>query len=142
MMKEKIVVERKRRFYETRYSVGIYIDNEFIVNTIKNNRQEIELSPGKHLLKVEQGNRSGEIEIDVKKGKVLTCNFSCTPLRFFIFITLIGAYILSNGFEPQGGEILLIYLPTILITIYTFTKGKSTYFVFEKPTEDDTWMTQ
>ena len=140
MEKEKIIVERKRRFYESRFSVGIYIDDEFVVNTIKNNQQEIELSPGRHVLKVMQGNRSGELEIDIKKGKVLACSFSSTFLINYAKFFLIFALALSYGLEPPNGEGIFLYIPTILITIYTFTIGRKTYFVFEKPIEDDRWM--
>ena len=139
-MKEKIIVERKRHFSEPRYSVGVYIDDEFVVNTIKNNRQEIELSLGKHVLKVKQGNRSGEIEIDVKKGKELTCSFSSTFLTYYGYFFLIFALALSYGLDPPNGEGIFLYIPTILITIYTFTIGRKTYFVFEKLIEADTWM--
>lgn len=140
MKKEKLIVERKRRFSESRYSVGIYIDGEFVVNTIKNNRQEIELSVGKHILKVEQGKRSGELEINVRNGKVLTCTFSSTHLTYIIYLLVVLALTLYLGFDLKGDEILLLYTPSIPLTIYTYTKGRKNYFVFDKPTEDDSWL--
>lgn len=140
MKKEKIIVERKRRFSESKYSVGVYIDDEFLVNTIVNNRQEIELDPGKHILKVMQGNRSGEIEIDVKKGKVLTCTFSSTRLTYLTYLSVVVALTIYYGFELKGDEIFFLYIPTILLTLYTFTIGRKTHFVFEHPTEDDSWV--
>jgi hypothetical protein len=142
MNKEKIIVERKKRFSEARYSVGIYVDGEFVVNTIKSNTQEIELSSGKHILKVMQGNRSGEIEIDVKKGKVLTCAFSSTRLTYLLYFFLICTIVLSSRFFQHEITSLYASIPAILIAIYTFTIGRKTFFIFETPTEEDSWMTQ
>ena len=140
MKTEKVIVERKRKFSESRYSVGIYIDDEFIVNTIKNNRQEIELCEGRHLLKVIQGNRSGEIEINVKRGKILKTVFSSTRLSYLIYLSFIVALTIYYGLDLKGDEIFILYIPTIIITIYTYTIGRKNYFIFENPTETDSWQ--
>ncbi|MGZ4033558.1 MAG: hypothetical protein ACXVPU_00575 [Bacteroidia bacterium] len=140
MTKEKIIVTRKRRFSESRYSVGIYINNEFIVSTIKDNRQEINLSAGKYILKVEQGNRSGETEIELKKGKVLTCNFSSTPLTYIIYFCFVLALIINYGLDPKADGTIFLYIPTIILTIYTYTIGRKKYFVFDEPIEDDSYL--
>jgi hypothetical protein len=142
MTKEKIIVQRNKRFTESRYSVGIYIDGEFVVNTIKSNRQEIELSPSKHLLQVKQGNRSGEIEIEVKKGKTLTCAFTSTSLTNLVYALFMGAILGVYMFPREEGPGIFLYLPALLVALYTFTRGRKAYFVFEKTTEDQSWLAE
>ncbi len=140
MNKEKIIIERKKRFSESSYSVGIYVNNEFIINTIKENRQELELTPGKYIIKAKQGYRSGETEIEVKKGKIITYQFSATPYTYIIFFLFLFAVFLTHIFEfTESGE-LFLFIPGVIATIYTFTSGRNKYFVFKKLQEEDCWM--
>jgi len=142
MQKEKVIIERKKRWTDSRYSVGIYIDDVFIVNTIKNNRQEIELPVGKHTLKVKQGNKSGEIEIDVKKGKTHTCIFTSNQLTILTYILFTGAWIVPQMFEPRNNLFYLFLVPALLLYIYTLTSGRKKYFVFEEIREEHSWLDQ
>ncbi len=135
MEKGKIIIERKRRFSESKYSVGIYIDGEFIVNTINDNYQEIEVAPGIHVLKVEQALRWGELEIDVKKGKVTTYQFSARPLIYLKYAAFLAGWVLS--YEVRN---LLVFIPYLLLVIYTRTLGRNTHFIFEKIGEDESWL--
>ncbi len=138
MANGKLIVERSRRITESRYSVGIYIDGEFVVNTIKNNRQEIELPVGKHILKVEQGYRSGEIEIEIKKGKTIFCAFSSSRLIYVTFLLFIIPFLIS--LQVKNEKELLLYIPFLLVTLYTFTIGRKEYFKFDNPIEDYTYL--
>ncbi len=140
MKNEKIIIERKKRFSESRYSVGIYIDEEFIVNTIKENRQELELSPGIHIIKVEQGNRSGELEIEVQKGKVGIYQFSASFYTYITYFLFLFAVLFSYLFEPKGSEEFLLFIPGIIAAVYTYTSGRKKYFVIKKLQEEDSWV--
>ncbi len=127
----KIIVERIRRISERKYSVGIYIDNKFIVNTIKENRHEIELECGKHILKVEQGSRSGEIEINVDSDNVMTHSFTSTPLSYLIYTVLLLPIAANILFEMKGPVLMLLTFPGLASLIYSFTSGKKKYYQFK-----------
>jgi hypothetical protein len=127
----KIIVERIRRISERKYSVGIYIDNELIVNTIKENRHEIELECGKHILKVEQGIRSGEIEINVDSDNVMKYTFTSTPLSYLIYIIFLLPITANILFEIKGPVLGLFFFPGIISLIYSYTAGKKKYYQFK-----------
>ena len=137
MKSGKLIIKRKKRFSESSYSVGIYINTEFIINTIKSNSHEILLEPGKYNLKVIQGFWSGEAEIEIKNNKVLSYEFSSSPITNLIYITFLFATLVFYACELKGVETLLIFTPTLLSLLYSLTVGKTRYFVLKKIEDAD-----
>ncbi|MFY9307974.1 MAG: hypothetical protein WAQ28_02875 [Bacteroidia bacterium] len=132
MKSGKLIIQRKKRFSESHYSVGIYINDEFIVNTIKSNVQGIQLEPGNYNLKVKQGFWSGEAEIEIRKDEVTSYKFSSSSITNLTYITFLLATLVFYTFELKGFGILLAFTPSALSLLYSLTVGKTQYFAFEK----------
>jgi hypothetical protein len=142
MQAEKLIIQRNKRWSDSKYSVGIYIDDEFIVNTIESDRQEILLSPGKYRLKVEQAHRSGETEIEIKKGKTSSITFSSSAIRNYIYLSSLAGVLGASLLDTNGPEELLFFLPFVLLLIYSVTQGRKNYFVFGEAQEEHSWLLQ
>lgn len=138
MIEGKLIVYRKKRLFESRYSVGIYIDNEFVVNTINNNVQELALKPGTYSLMVKQGFRYGTKTIDIKKGKVIRVEFSATPYIYFTGLLLLLSWVTMK--TDNGDTGLLLFFIWLLVFLYVAIVKRKSYFGIKKISEEEHWL--
>ena len=126
-----LIIVRKTGLQSKRYSAGIYIDNEYMGKLFDGDKQEFEIEAGVHKLRVEQGLRSGEREINIQSSQVNNYSMRSTNADYAaVFFILCAAFI--NGMYTLPFSLqFLIYFPGLATAVYTYTLGRKAYFIIE-----------
>lgn len=134
----RIIIERTNQWYSQRKNIYVYINKKKVARIIPGERLEIEVSPGKHSVAVNNfwAGGSKTIEVDLKENEDKIINMS--SFKYTFLVAMIGGFAVSlsysfyrSYFDVEAN--LGVELTTLLlILIIFFLVFRKIFFKLEK----------